>query len=368
MKRRLAKVAKGLPKQGDNINKFVIPAFILLKDCALITQENIEFLNSKSECDYRFGIKMNPLGGVLRKKGLTMWDKTNLRYYCPNDKLILRSDIETAGRKKGNFGGGSKLAVICKGITYYISNDWFADDTARPTKRKFYNWLQEKAWENCKLLWTYVEMAKKLEVEKNVENQKNIVENPASDFKFKVNDSDDGIIITKYVGSATKVVIPAMIENLPVTEIGKSAFSFCSSLTKIVIPDSVTEIGSCAFDGCSSLTEIVIPDSVKTIGDNICKSCDLQCVYINKNWSDEFIERIFGENPTFEILRTPQDVKNYLKTKMENLNVSLWFTLKNWTPIKKVFMVFAQDELSTKIIYDALHSIHELEELILDEK
>ena len=35
LKRRLAEVAKGLPKQGDNINKFVIPAFILLKDCAL---------------------------------------------------------------------------------------------------------------------------------------------------------------------------------------------------------------------------------------------------------------------------------------------------------------------------------------------
>ena len=150
--------------------------------------------------------------------------------------------------------------------------------------------------------------------------------------------------------------------------IGDWAFSWCSNLTEIVIPDSVTKIGVGAFNGCSSLTEIVIPDSVKTIGDNICKSCDLQCVYINKNWSNEFIERVFGENPTFEILRTPQDVKNYLKTKMENLNVSLWFTLKNWTPIKKVFMVFAQDELSTKIIYDALHSIHELEELISDEK
>ena len=113
----------------------------------------------------------------------------------------------------------------------------------------------------------------KLEVAKNVENQKNIVENPASDFKYNVNDSGDGIIITKYVGSATKVVIPAMIENLPVTKIGEWAFSGRNSLTEIVIPDSVTKIGESAFYGCSSLTGIVIPDSVTKIGESAFMDC-----------------------------------------------------------------------------------------------
>ena len=50
------------------------------------------------------------------------------------------------------------------------------------------------------------------------------------------------------------------------TNIGEDAFSGCSGLTSVTIPDSVTSIGERAFSGCSGLTSIVIPDSVTSIG------------------------------------------------------------------------------------------------------
>lgn len=50
------------------------------------------------------------------------------------------------------------------------------------------------------------------------------------------------------------------------TSIGGYAFCECFSLTKIIIPNGVTSIGTYAFSGCSSLTSIVIPNSVTSIG------------------------------------------------------------------------------------------------------
>ena len=58
-----------------------------------------------------------------------------------------------------------------------------------------------------------------------------------------------------------------------VTGIGSYAFSGCSGLTSITIPDSVTGIGSHAFSGCSGLTSITIPDSVTGIGSYAFSYC-----------------------------------------------------------------------------------------------
>ena len=63
------------------------------------------------------------------------------------------------------------------------------------------------------------------------------------------------------------MTIPDTINGLPVTSIGGWAFSYCTSLTNVTIPDSVTSIGNDAFAGCTSLTSVTIPDSVTSIGD-----------------------------------------------------------------------------------------------------
>ena len=58
-----------------------------------------------------------------------------------------------------------------------------------------------------------------------------------------------------------------------VTSIGDSAFSGCSGLTSITIPDGVTSIGNSAFHGCRGLTSITIPDGVTSIGDSAFSGC-----------------------------------------------------------------------------------------------
>ena len=83
------------------------------------------------------------------------------------------------------------------------------------------------------------------------------------------NELNDGTLkISQYVGnSATSAtyVIPGEINGKKVTQIGNSAFTVCTSLTSVTIPDGVTSIDEAAFWGCTSLTSVTIPDSVTSI-------------------------------------------------------------------------------------------------------
>ena len=85
---------------------------------------------------------------------------------------------------------------------------------------------------------------------------------------------DDTVEITDCDNEAAgELEIPAEIDGKPVTSIGDGAFSVCSGLTKITIPNGVTSIGDYAFSDCSGLTKITIPNGVTSIGDNAFSDC-----------------------------------------------------------------------------------------------
>ena len=85
-------------------------------------------------------------------------------------------------------------------------------------------------------------------------------------------------IVTKgdkeYSGDIT---IPSSIKvnesEYTVREIEEAAFSNCSGLTSVTIPNSVTSIKGSTFEGCSSLTSVTIPNSVTSIGIRAFSEC-----------------------------------------------------------------------------------------------
>ena len=90
------------------------------------------------------------------------------------------------------------------------------------------------------------------------------------------NNQPDGLVYAGKVAYRYKGTMPA---NTAITlkndtkGIAGSAFSGCTGLTSIVIPDRVTSIGEYAFYGCEGLTSVTIPDSVTSIGEYAFYEC-----------------------------------------------------------------------------------------------
>lgn len=138
---------------------------------------------------------------------------------------------------------------------------------------------------------------------------------------FRYSFVDGYVVIDKYIGSDTDVVIPSEIEGKPVKVIGESAFIastvkvksivfadsievlesnaclglttletvvfgkslktigdnafyLCAALKSMTLPSTLESIGILCFAGCDSLTEIIIPQSVASIGNKAFSSCD----------------------------------------------------------------------------------------------
>jgi len=91
--------------------------------------------------------------------------------------------------------------------------------------------------------------------------------------QFNYTTNNGTITITGYTGPGGVVVIPDMIDNLPVTGIGYAAFYHNTSLTSVTIGSSVTSIGQVAFDRCTSLTSVTIGSGVTSIGQYAFDRC-----------------------------------------------------------------------------------------------
>ena len=89
--------------------------------------------------------------------------------------------------------------------------------------------------------------------------------------------NDETATVSDCDGTVTSIKIPSNVESngqtYTVTSIGNFAFSWCTGLTSVTIPDSVTSIGYGAFSECISLTSVTIPDSVTSIGNAAFSMC-----------------------------------------------------------------------------------------------
>ena len=64
-----------------------------------------------------------------------------------------------------------------------------------------------------------------------------------------------------------------------IVAIGDYAFSSCSGLREVILPPGVKRIGTCAFAHCNSLKRVVLPPSIEEIGVDAFAACSSDLVF-----------------------------------------------------------------------------------------
>lgn len=87
----------------------------------------------------------------------------------------------------------------------------------------------------------------------------------------------------KYTGSS-QLTVPEKVNNIPVIAIGDGCFEDCTTLTAILLPNTLEAIGEEAFRGCTSLRGMEIPASVAFVGKGAFSGCSvLEAVCFSNN-------------------------------------------------------------------------------------
>ena len=76
------------------------------------------------------------------------------------------------------------------------------------------------------------------------------------------------ILITGCRADAKNIVIPEIIENLPVLGVEEDAFADCTALESVDIPDGARAVAERAFVRCPNLKTVRIPQSVVWMGED----------------------------------------------------------------------------------------------------
>ena len=115
-------------------------------------------------------------------------------------------------------------------------------------------------------------------------------------FRYQKTDDGTGAVLVSYYGTDSDVVLPEVLNELPVVAvntamcvnnsviqtlqipgcvqtIGPNAFAQCPNLESVEIQEGLKTLDKCCFGGCLKLKDIQLPDSLEVVDDFVFANC-----------------------------------------------------------------------------------------------
>lgn len=144
------------------------------------------------------------------------------------------------------------------------------------------------------------------------------VEPTAEPVQFYYTVANGECTITRLWGDAPEeVVIPSEIEGVPVTAIGEQAFIQKYDIKRVIVPDSVRRIGDEAFSGCSNLVSVRLPEKVE-LGQGLFIQCrNLKNVNLPSGMTS-IPKKLFSECNTMPDFTLPSGIRAIEESGFDN--------------------------------------------------
>ncbi|MBR3408286.1 MAG: leucine-rich repeat domain-containing protein [Paludibacteraceae bacterium] len=155
----------------------------------------------------------------------------------------------------------------------------------------------------------------------------------------------------------TSVTIPATVTynnyTYPVVTIGSSAFSGCSNLQSVTLPNTITTINTDAFYGCVKLGSVNLPEGLQTIGTDAFYNCNLTSITIPSTVTS-IGKRAFQGNATTSVTWLPADCSIQTSSdapfyKQQNSTITL-FTFGPNVQTVPSYICYGMSQLDTIVL------------------